>query len=364
MRNRRGYDSGERGRSTDGFVPWEFCLSTHISPFVNLPEWCSRRKTHTIHLVCSLFVATSPARSQTKTKCWTAQRTVDGQPDLQSVWNFATQTPLERPQEFAGKEVLSDEELFKFRKQHDEARLEFLANESNNAVGSYNTFWFDAGRSSARTSLIVDPADGLLPALTTQGETRRADARAAMERSAGPEDRSVTDRCIMGFNAGPPIIPNIYNNYVQLFQTHSAVVIYTEMIHNARIIPLDGRPHGILRQWDGDSRGHWEGDTLIVDTINFSDKGTGTLNLSPTLDENAHLIERFRRVSASTLVYEFTVDDPAVWTRPWTARVEMVKSNEGIYEYACHEGNYGLANILSAARAVEAAGGAERTRQK
>jgi hypothetical protein len=261
-------------------------------------------------------------------------------------------TPLERPSEFAGKEVLSDEELAALRRK-DEDRRDFIANRSNNGVGSYNSLWFENGNSSKQTALIVDPVDGRLPPLTSQGQTRRASQREAAERSAGPEDRSATDRCIVGFNAGPPIIPNLYNNNVLFLDTGDYFVIMTEMVHDVRIVPLDGRPHGTVRQWMGDSRGRWVGDTLVIETINFTDKGTGTLGLSPTLDQHARVTERFRLLGPDVLLYEFTVDDPTLWTRPWTARVTMTKSAERIYEYACHEGNYGLANILSAARALE-----------
>jgi hypothetical protein len=281
-----------------------------------------------------------------------ARTRLQAHPQLHGVWNFATMTPLERPSEFAGKEVLSDEELAALRRK-DEDRRDFIANRSNNGVGSYNSLWFENGNSSKQTALIVDPVDGRLPPLTSQGQTRRASQREAAERSAGPEDRSATDRCIVGFNAGPPIIPNLYNNNVLFLDTGDYFVIMTEMVHDVRIVPLDGRPHGTVRQWMGDSRGRWVGDTLVIETINFTDKGTGTLGLSPTLDQHARVTERFRLLGPDVLLYEFTVDDPTLWTRPWTARVTMTKSAERIYEYACHEGNYGLANILSAARALE-----------
>ena len=151
------------------------------------------------------------------------------------------------------------------------------------------------------------------------------------------------------------MMPDLYNSTVQVFQTHDYFVIYNEMVHNARIVPLDRRAHGVLRQWSGDSRGHWEGDTMIIDTINLTNEGTGTQRLAPTLDQNTHLIERFRRTGPETLDYEFTVDDPTVWTRPWTARVPWAKMQSQLYEYACHEGNYSMAHILSGARAREQA---------
>ena len=159
-------------------------------------------------------------------------------------------------------------------------------------------------------------------------------------------------RCILGFNSGPPMTPSAYNNNVQLFQTPDYVVILNEMIHDARIVRLDGRPHGTLRQWAGDSRGRWEGDTLIVDTVNFR---AATLMTTSEFSANMHLVERFRRIDADTLLYEFTVEDPTTWTRPWTGQVPMKRSDDSIYEYACHEGNYSVNNILAGARAKEAA---------
>ena len=160
----------------------------------------------------------------------------------------------------------------------------------------------------------------------------------------------MVDRCIVGFNAGPPIVPGPYNNNVQLFQTPDYVVILTEMIHNARIVPLDGRPHGTIRQWAGDARGHWEDDTLVVETTNLSEK-SGIRRSSV----NLHLVERFTRVSSDTIRYEFTVDDPETWTRPWTVVVPMTKTQGPMFEYACHEGNYAMEGILSGARAAERA---------
>jgi hypothetical protein len=196
--------------------------------------------------------------------------------------------------------------------------------------------------------------------MTPEGE-KRADARSeAMRRPAdGPEDRDLYERCLLGFNAGPPMIPSGYNNNFQLVQTRDFVVIVNEMVHDARVVPLDGRPRlpKSIRQWQGDSRGHWEGETLVVDTINFTEKGTGTHPsfLRVTSDENLHLVERFTRVDADTLLYEFTIDDPTIWTRPWSAAVTMTKALGQMYEYACHEGNYGLEGILRGARADDKA---------
>ena len=169
----------------------------------------------------------------------------------------------------------------------------------------------------------------------------------------------MTDRCILGFNSGPPMVPSAYNNNFQMFQTRDYVVILNEMVHSARIVPLDGRPRGTLRQWAGDSRARWEGNTLVVDTTNFLAEGTAhpasTGGKLDSIDENLHLVERFTRVDADTLLYQFTVDDPTVWARPWTAEVPMTRTDDLMYEYACHEGNYAMEGILAGARADEKA---------
>jgi len=224
------------------------------------------------------------------------------------------------------------------------------------------SWWLDYGKTvvkTRRTSLIVDPPDGKIPPLTADAKERIA-ARRAAARSHGPadsyEDRGLFERCL---TRGVPegLLPGPYNNNMQLLQTPGYVVIFTEMIHEARIVPMDGRPHDSpnIRKWMGDSRGHWEGNTLVVDTINFTDKtsfrGSGA---------NLHVIERFTLVDADTLEYRFTVDDPTTWTKPWTVAYPMVKTSGPIYEYACHEGNYGLVGILAGARAEEKAAAQKR----
>jgi hypothetical protein len=308
----------------------------------------------------------SSAKGSAATKGWTPPRTVDGQPDLQGVWDFSTVTPLERPGQFAGKDVLSDAEAVEFAEQ-DTAKRDHDKNAPADIVGNYNEFWYDGSKrviGTKRTSLIVDPPDGRMPPLTPDAQ-KRADAIAAARRGVGADEPtpggwvedlgpgSLRVRCIMGFNSGPPMTPAAYNQNVRLVQSPGYVVILNEMIHNARIVPIDGRPHGGVRQWVGDSRGHWEGDTLVVDTTNFL-RETAFNNGRST--KNLHLIERFRRVDADTLVYEFTVDDPGTWTRPWTAQMTMAKrADQLMYEYACHEGNYGLTGILAGARAKEKA---------
>ena len=298
----------------------------------------------------------------------TVPRTAWGAPDLQGVWDFRTLTPFERPRELAGKEVYSDEEVAEF----EAARNAAIAVRDNQApadvVGNYNQFWFDANATAVetkRTSLVVDPPDGRMPPLTSAAAERRAvqmKAREGVTRHQPTPGGWVEDlgsgmfavRCILGFNSGPPMTPAGYNQNVQVFQTEDHVVLLNEMVHSARVVPLDGREHvdhGI-RQWMGDSRGRWEGDTLVVETTNFLRETSFRNGLS---DANLNLIERFTRVSPDTLVYEVTVEDPTAWARPWTYEIPMQKSDQPLYEYACHEGNYGLYNILAGAREKEAA---------
>jgi len=284
-------------------------------------------------------------------------RAPDGHPDLQGTWNFSSLTPLERPAQFAGKAVLTDAEAAEFVRQtlerNDADRRRDTA--EADVAQAYNNAWYDRGTkvvSTKRSSLIIDPSDGRIPALTASGQAiaaARADARRGRGPADGPEDRSLPERCLL-FNAGPPLLPGPYNNNLQIVQTREYVVIANEMIHDVRIVPLDGRPHlpAAIRRWQGDPRGHWEGDTLIVDTTNFSDR-TSVRGSSAQL----HLVERFRRIDAKTLDYQFTVDDPGVFSRPWTVSLPMTASDGRIYEYACHEGNYAMTGILRGARAEE-----------
>ena len=298
-------------------------------------------------------------------------RTNNGRPDLQGVWSYATVTPLERPTELAGKEFLTEEEAAAFEAERvlgrnaDLNREELIGavtdrgvvngtTETRDLALAYNDFWWDRGTKvvgTRRTSLVIEPADGRIPALTPAATARQAARRARSERpTEGPEDRSLSERCILRGNAGPPMTPAGYNNNVHLIQTADHVVIFNEQIHDARIVPMDGRPRlsQSVRQWMGDSRGRWEGDTLVVETTNFTDKapfrGSG---------EGMHLIERFTRTDEATLTYEFTVSDPQSFTKPWTVQIPMPMSPEPIYEYACHEGNYGMEGTLSGARALE-----------
>ena len=266
-----------------------------------------------------------------------------GDPDLEGVWTYATMTPLERPRDLAAKSVLTEAEAAEYERQT-------LARQAttNNTAGPD---WWDPGTRrlvDRRTSLIVDPEDGRLPPLTDEA-TQRAAARArARPRNAlpdGPEDLGLNVRCLVWATAGPPILPGVYNNNVQFVQTRGAIAIVNEMIHDARIVPMDGRPHGGVRRWMGDSRGRWEGATLVVDTINFSEK----VDFRGSA-EHLHLVERFTRVDGDTIDYRFTVEDPTTWTRPWTAGFPLRKTTQAMYEYACHEGNArSMEGILRAA---------------
>ena len=284
-------------------------------------------------------------------------RTADGRPDLQGVWDFSSVTPLQRPPEMAGKEFLTDEDVAAMEEKAA-ARTDRKPPPGN--PGSYNRFWFSDGTTVAgtrRTSLIFDPPDGRLPAYTATGRARMATRAEARGRNAGPEDRDVDERCILGFNSGPPMLPGAYNNYVQVFQAPGQVVLLNEMVNDVRAIPLDGRPAppSGIRQWKGVSRGRWEGDTLVVETRNFRDLGTAhpapNMELLEALGPQMHLVERFSLLDADTLLYRFTVDDPTGFEKPWSAELTMSKTDNAVYEYACHEGNYGLYNILAGAQA-------------
>jgi len=288
-----------------------------------------------------------------------APRPVDSQRDLQGVWTNATMTPLERPADLAGKEFFTQEEAAAFEKQarqrNDADRRDSNA-DADLAVG-YNAAWWDRGTnivSTRRTSLVVDPRDGRVPPLTPEAQQKAA-VRAENRRlhpADGAESTSLADRCIVRGTAVPPMLPAGYNNNYQIVQTPEHVVILVEMIHDARIIPLDARPHlsKKIRQWLGDSRGRWEGNTLVVETTNFTDKtnfrGSG---------ENLHVVERFTRVDADTLLYQFTVEDPQSFTRPWSGEIPMKRAAGPLFEYACHEGNYSMENTLSTVRDEEEA---------
>ena len=296
-----------------------------------------------------------------KTDTWTPPQTAWGEPDLRGVWDFRTITPLERPKELSGKDVLNEREAAEFaaetlRLRNKDRRIKDGLTARQDVRNAYNQFWWDYGdklTEDKRTSLIVDPPDGRIPSLTPIAQKRYDGIRAARARPAhSPVDRGVAERCILGFNAGPPYSPSAYNNNVHIFQTPGYAVLLIEMVNDARIVPLDGRPHVAenIRQWRGDARGHWEGDTLVVESTNFSDKtsfrGSG---------KNMRLIERFTRVGPERVRYQYTIDDPESFEKPWTALIPMKKTDQPMYEYACHEGNYSMLTMMEGARADDRA---------
>ena len=290
-------------------------------------------------------------------------RTTWGQPDLQGVWDFRSITPMQRPNDRADQEFLTAEEAAELDQAAIERDVrswnrEARRTEAGGNVGAYNNFWMDRGLKSVgtrRTSLIVYPPNGRMPSMTPSGQ-ERAQARRdyAQEHPADSwSDFSSGVRCILGFNAGPPFTPSAYNNNMQLFQTPDTVVVMTEMVNTSRVIPLNGQPHldPDVLQWSGDSRGYWEGDTLVVETRNFDPKRKWRGTTAST-----RLVERFTRVDAETLEYAFTVTDPETWTSAWTASVPLVLNPEPMFEYACHEGNYSMPVMLGGARTEELAG--------
>jgi hypothetical protein len=317
-------------------------------------------------MVGIVALATVPAAGQapaTATSRTAPLRTAWGHPDLQGIWTFKTITPLERPARFAGKEFLTEQEAAELERiaAQENTDEERPTDAARDVAGAYNDFWFDRGDKTVRTrrsSLIIDPPDGRVPALTAEGKAR-IDARAAkMARPAwGPEDRSQFERCV---TRGLPRLPGGYNQNLQILQTPGYVVILYEMMREPRFIPLDGRAHvgANIRQWLGDSRGRWEGNTLVVETTNFNRQ-----HEFRGATENLRLVERFTRIDADTIDYRFTASDPATWAAPWTAAVPLNKTTDVMYEYACHEGNYGMPNLLSSARAEDRAAAAATARK-
>jgi hypothetical protein len=308
-------------------------------------------------IACGLAVVLSSALPAAQSGKAPLPRTPEGHFDLQGIWDFRSATALERPARFAGREFMTAEEAIAYEKEAVEREDGRPPDDGRTEQSVHPVWWLDYGKTvvkSHRTSLIVDPPDGKIPQQTAQGRERAA-ARRVAAREHGPadsyENRSLQERCI---TRGLPevILPGPYNNNLQIVQTPGYVLLFTEMIHDARVVPMDGRPHSSpnLRSWMGDSRGRWEGDTLVIDTTNFTDRtnfrGSGA---------NLHLIGRFTRVDADTIDYRFTVEDPTTWTRPWTVAYPIVKTDGPIYEFACHEGNYGLRDILTGARYEERA---------
>src|SRR5579859_7129908 len=320
-------------------------------------------------LMASLIFAAIALTGQTKT--WTPPVTADDQPDLQGTWLDNSATPLERPKELEGRQFLTDAEVLELKKRADRLfksdKGDFAAGDNVFLAALANPDRFSNPNATCksdstpdrefdnRTSLIIDPPDGKIPPLTPEAKRRQSALRAAtaagVSPPAGPEDLTSAIRCI---TPGMPRLGGRYGagdyGYYQIAQTPDHVVLFNEIMHQTRIIPLDGRPHlpGSIRTWDGDSRGRWDGKTLVVDTTNFSAKS----NFMGS-SENLHLTERFTRVAADEIRYEITLDDPTVWTRPWTAMVRLRQTQEPMYEYACHEDNSPLVGILSGARAGE-----------
>ena len=308
-----------------------------------------------------------------------------GHPDIQGVWDFRTLTPLERPAQMAdSKAIFTQEEAEAFRQQvvqrNDVDNQRDIPAEFD-VEGAYNSAWWDFGTTMTedrRTSLIVDPSNGRLPALTPETllvlkeNDRRlppvrdmASLGMSTFRPDGPESVGLSERCLAGFNAGPPLSPSAYNNNLRIVQTPDHVVLVTEMIHNARVVPMDGRPHlpKDLAEWSGDARGHWEGNTLVVETKNFTNK-IPVFQLPFALDKpgksgavgfgkNFQLTERFTPVNESRLLYEYTIDDPTTFTQPFTVVIPMKASDNQMFEYACHEGNYSMPGMLNGARQAE-----------
>lgn len=288
--------------------------------------------------ITAVAVASSAARAQS------IPRTEWGAPDLQGVWNYGTMTPLQRPDQWAGKTVLTEAEAVAYEQQTIERRYR--------ALQTAGPDWWEPENNvlrNRRTSLIVDPPDGQIPALTEAAQARNRAARA--QRSEGGrydnvEQLSLQDRCIAWPSTGPPMMPTVYNNNVEIVETADYVVLLTEMIHNARVVPLHDTPHDPFPSMYGESHGHWEGDTLVIDTDNFD----GQLGFRGSTT-HLHLQERFTATSDHTLEYRFTVDDPDTWTRPWTVQVDMARSDGQILEFGCHEGNWrSIEGILGGAR--------------
>jgi hypothetical protein len=318
-----------------------------------------------VSIVVVLF-ATLPLAGQTKQ--WTAPRTPDGQPDLQGFWTNATFTPLERPKDVT-KEFYTREEAAEFEKRlaaEDAAQTE--PGTIADVHYDFTQFGLDTAQapyaSTLRTSLIVDPVDGKLPPLTAEGQARvaqRAEQAKRVGRWDSAQSNDLDDRCMIFAGAGPPMLPQSYNSNYQIVQSSGYVMILFEMAHDFRVVPLDGRPHlpSAVTQWIGDSRGRWEGDTLVVETTNFN--GKNSLRGST---EHMRLTERFTRVDADTIRYRFTVEDKSTWTRPWSAELMMRKTTGPLFEHACHEGNYGLYNTLAGARLEEKRKAAEAAGKK
>ena len=323
-------------------------------------------------LVALSALAPATAAGQTakaaapKTKAWAPPRTPDGQPDLQGMWTNATITPFERPRALADKPFLTEQEAATLERQSAARRATVDDDRKPGDVGSYNDIWFDSGTrvvGTRATSLVIDPPDGRVPLKPSAEQARDRN----LTYADSFEFMSPWDRCI---TRGPgSMFPAGYNNAYQIVQTPGYVTIVYEMIHEARVIPIDGRPHldRNVRLWTGDPRGHWDGNTLVVETTNYNGKGWIATNAASARirgvphSDALKLVERFTRIAAGTIAYEVTVEDPNVYTRPWTVSIPLNRDDAyQMYEYACHEGNRAVANVLSAARAEERAAASGR----
>jgi hypothetical protein len=286
-------------------------------------------------------------------------RTADGHLDLSGLWNNSTRTPLERPAQFAGKPTLTDAEAKAYEAKDHQAWQELdgtsegplHVGKGSEGTGAYNVLFYDMGNELARidgvkrTSLVVDPPDGRIPPMVPAARGRRGRSQSY----DNVKDRPATERCLVGGSTGPPMLPTLYNNNFQIIQTPEAVMIMTEMIHEVRVVRINAsHPPEDVRHWLGDSIGHWEGDTLVVETTNFNDEPHFR-----GASKNLKVTERFTRVDDHTFVYKATLDDPATWSKPWTLEIPFVATPGPIYEYACHEGNYSLTNMLRGFRAAE-----------
>jgi hypothetical protein len=310
------------------------------------------RTNRLVLLAISALVAASGLATQAQSK-FNPPRTPDGKPDMQGYWTNATYTPMERPAEFKDRESFTVTEAADYAKR---AQDRFLSQPDDDAHYD-NSIWMTEkglkGLTTLRTSIVSEP-DGRIPPMNAEGRKRgeeRAAARKKIDIMASAQNRGISERCIYWAHEGPPLMPAGYNSNLQIYQSPSEFVVIPEMMPAARIVALDGRPHmsAALRTLHGDSRGRWDGDTMVVETTNFGDR-TAFRGSS----EYLKVTERFTLVDANTIRYQFTVDDPHTWDRPWSGEYPMTRIAEPIYEYACHEGNYGMPNILKAQRAVEA----------
>jgi hypothetical protein len=283
-----------------------------------------------------------------------------GRPDFGGIWNSATATPLERPAQFKDKEFFTPKEAAEWERLVAAENEEPSPRAASKSVGTYNVAFREFGShvlKTLRTSIITDPPDGWIPALTPTAAAEKRRRQELLRHPGGAKDLGLQDQCLIFPTAVPPMIPYSYNSNYQIAQTADSVIIHVEMIHDTRIIALNGRPHlpSDIRLWLGDSIGHWEGTTLVVDTANFNDAGGfyGDAGGMFGSDRNLHVVERFSLLDADTILYRFEVDDPTAFTRPWKGELTMARASGPIYEYACHEGNYALPNLLSGFRAGE-----------